>query len=79
MANIAKALFWFVIGTAGTVLLAGIMLFFFGQSDRLECRHQGDGLAVMPSSFRASRSLRRSCALCLEWGEIPRTCITVTK
>jgi hypothetical protein len=25
--------------------LAGIMLFFFGQSDRLECRHQGDGLA----------------------------------
>ena len=45
MANIAKALFWFVIGTAGTVLLAGIMLFFFGQSDRLECRHQGDGLA----------------------------------
>src|SRR5258708_10762030 len=40
-----KALFWFVVGMAGTVLFAGVMLLIFGQSDRLECRHQGDGLA----------------------------------
>jgi hypothetical protein len=40
-----KALFWLVVGLAGTLLFAGIMLFVFGQSDRLECRHAGDGQA----------------------------------
>jgi hypothetical protein len=40
-----KALFWLVVGMAGTLLFAGIMLFVFGQSDRLECRHAGAGQA----------------------------------
>src|SRR5438067_10860932 len=46
MFNIVKALFWFVIGTVATVLFAGVMLFIFGQSDRLECRHAADGAAT---------------------------------
>jgi hypothetical protein len=40
-----KALFWFVVGTAATVIFFAIMLFIFGQTDRVVCRHQGDGLA----------------------------------
>ena len=40
-----KALFWFAAGTAATVLFFAIMLFIFGQTDRVVCRHQGDGLA----------------------------------
>jgi len=45
MFNIVKALFWFVIGTVATLVFAGIMLFIFGQSDRLTCRHDDGPLA----------------------------------
>ena len=44
MFSIVKSLFWFIIGMLVTVLFFGVMLFVFGQSDHLECRHAGDGL-----------------------------------
>ena len=45
MVKIVTALFWFVIGTAATLLFAGVFLFIFGQSNRLVCQHQADRLA----------------------------------
>ena len=34
-----KTLFWFVVSVVGTLLFGGLMLFFFGQSNRLVCQH----------------------------------------
>ena len=34
-----KTLFWFVVSVTGTLLFGGVMLFFFGQSNRLVCQH----------------------------------------
>ena len=34
-----KTLFWFVVSLTGTLLFGGVMLFFFGQSNRLVCQH----------------------------------------
>ena len=34
-----KTVFWFVVSVLGTLLFGAVMLFFFGQSNRLVCRH----------------------------------------
>jgi hypothetical protein len=34
-----KALFWFTVSALGTLLFGAVMLFVFGQSNRLVCRH----------------------------------------
>jgi len=34
-----RAIFWFSVSAIGTVLFGAVMLFFFGQSNRLVCRH----------------------------------------
>lgn len=34
-----KAMFWFAVSAIGTLLFGAVMLFIFGQSNRLVCRH----------------------------------------
>jgi hypothetical protein len=41
-----KAIFWFVFGTIATLFFAGLMLFVFGQAQRVSCRSEEPGLAA---------------------------------